>query len=50
MNGLHRAMSFGGILPQQSIDYVVDHFEPLSLKANENFQSHGAITYYALGC
>ncbi|UZR97932.1 Crp/Fnr family transcriptional regulator [Chondrinema litorale] len=45
MNGLHRAMSFGGILPQQSIDYVVDHFKPLSLKANENFQSHGVVAH-----
>ena len=41
MEKLKAALSFGGILPTESIAYITAHFEQKSLKANDHFLDFG---------
>lgn len=41
MEKLKAALSFGGILPTESIAYITGHFEQKSLKANDHFLDFG---------
>lgn len=43
MERLRTALNFGGILPNESIDYIISHFKQENLKAYEYFMTLGRV-------